>query len=74
MIPAGGASFHHGLTFHGSGPNRSDQARLSVVAHLMPDDAGYSASKQHHPNVHLLGPRPRRGDRFDNAFFPRLGG
>ena len=74
VIPAGGASFHHGLTFHGSGPNRSDRPRLSVVAHLMPEDAGYSASDQHHPNVQLLGPRPMKGDRFDNAFFPRLGG
>ena len=72
VIPAGGASFHHGLTFHGSGPNRTDAARLSVVAHLFPDGAAYSASRQHHPGVPLLGPRPTRGQRFDNEHFPLL--
>lgn len=73
VIQAGGASFHHGLTFHGSGPNLSDAPRLSVVAHLMPDGTGYSGVACH-PSLQLLGPRPRRGQRFDNAHFPLLGG
>ena len=74
IIPSGAASFHHGLTFHGSGPNQTDRPRLSVVAHVMPDGTAYSASGQYHDNIKLLGPRPKKGDRFDNAYFPLLEG
>ena len=31
ILEAGQASFHHALTFHGSGPNLTDEPRLSVV-------------------------------------------
>ncbi|MEM8783957.1 MAG: phytanoyl-CoA dioxygenase family protein [Planctomycetota bacterium] len=72
IIPAGGASFHHGLTFHGSGPNHSNEPRLSIVAHVMPDGTAYSGDPQYHANVHLLGPRPHVGQKFDNAFFPLM--
>lgn len=74
LIASGGASFHHSLTFHGSGANQTDQARLSVVAHVMPDGTGYSAAEQWHGNVSLLGPRPRKGQRFEGAYFPVLDG
>jgi hypothetical protein len=48
-LPAGGASFHHRLTVHGSGPNLGETPRLSVAIHLRTDravavhDAGYTA-------------------------------
>lgn len=70
ILKAGQASFHHALTFHGSGPNFSDAARLSIVAHFMPKDAAYRAGVQWHPNIRLLGPRPQQGQRFENAYFP----
>ncbi|MEM8738487.1 MAG: phytanoyl-CoA dioxygenase family protein [Planctomycetota bacterium] len=73
ILPAGCASFHHGLCFHGSGPNTDDKPRLSVVAHLMPDGTAFSGSRQHHHNVALLGPRPVVGQRFEGVFFPRVG-
>ena len=44
VLKAGQASFHHALTYHGSGPNLSDQPRLSVVSHVMPDGSGYDPS------------------------------
>lgn len=72
IIPSGGASFHNALTFHGSGPNHTDQPRLSIVAHVMPDGTGYSGSRQHHDNVNYLGPRPHKGQKFDNEYFPLL--
>ncbi|WJH34267.1 phytanoyl-CoA dioxygenase family protein [Paenibacillus aurantius] len=70
LLKAGQASFHHALTFHGSGPNRTNEPRLSVVAHLMPGGTGYRPRVQHHDNVRLLGPRPYAGQPFDNAYFP----
>ncbi len=33
-MPAGHLSFHHCKTFHGSPPNRSDRARMSLTSHL----------------------------------------
>ncbi|MCQ6559581.1 phytanoyl-CoA dioxygenase family protein [Paenibacillus mendelii] len=72
ILKAGQASFHHGLTFHGSGANRTNEPRLSVVAHLMPGGTSYSGRIQRHENVRLLGPRPVKGQPFANDYFPVL--
>ncbi|WP_309121052.1 phytanoyl-CoA dioxygenase family protein [Paenibacillus sp.] len=72
ILKAGQASFHHALTFHGSGPNRTNEPRLSVVAHLMPGHTSFRAGRQRHDNVLFLGPRPYDGQRFDNEYFPLL--
>ncbi len=34
-VRAGGAAFHHHLTFHGSGPNTADVDRRSVISHFV---------------------------------------
>lgn len=34
IIPKGHMSFHHGRTYHGSGPNRADHPRRAVSVHL----------------------------------------
>ena len=34
ILPPGGASFHHRLTFHGSGPNLSSRPRRAFAVHL----------------------------------------
>jgi len=34
LLPPGGVSFHHNLTYHGSGPNRSPAPRRSFAVHL----------------------------------------
>jgi ectoine hydroxylase-related dioxygenase (phytanoyl-CoA dioxygenase family) len=72
ILKAGQASFHHALTFHGSGPNLTSVPRLSAVAHLMPGGTGYRARVMNHDNVKFLGPRPQEGQKFDNAYFPLL--
>jgi ectoine hydroxylase-related dioxygenase (phytanoyl-CoA dioxygenase family) len=72
ILKAGQASFHHGLTFHGSGPNRTNDPRLSVVAHVMQGGTSYRAGVQRHDNIRLLGPRPVHGQAFANDYFPVL--
>jgi ectoine hydroxylase-related dioxygenase (phytanoyl-CoA dioxygenase family) len=67
VVKAGGASFHHHLTFHGSGPNTASVHRRAVISHLIPADA------QFHPeNVDPVYSRYRRvGDMsLDESFFP----
>jgi Phytanoyl-CoA dioxygenase (PhyH) len=34
LLPPGGVSFHHNLTYHGSGPNRTREPRRSFAIHL----------------------------------------
>ena len=66
-VKAGGASFHHHLTFHGSGPNTADVPRRAVISHLIPAHAEF------HP-VHAdpVYSRYRRvGETtMDESFFP----
>ena len=66
-VKAGGASFHHHLTFHGSGPNTAAVHRRSCISHLIPADAEF-----HPVNVDLTYSRYRRvGDTaLDESFFP----
>ncbi|MDF2649880.1 MAG: phytanoyl-CoA dioxygenase [Paenibacillus sp.] len=71
ILKAGQASFHHSLTFHGSGPNTTPNPRYSVVAHLMPKEATFR-NIQPHGNEAFLGPRPVNGQKFENQFFPLL--
>lgn len=40
-VPAGGGSFHHGWTWHGSGQNLGETPRRSLVLHAMRSDACY---------------------------------
>lgn len=73
ILKAGQASFHHALTFHGSGPNITNEPRMSVVAHLMPKGTAYRPGVQYHANIRLLGPRPYAGQRFDHDdYFPMV--
>jgi ectoine hydroxylase-related dioxygenase (phytanoyl-CoA dioxygenase family) len=72
ILRAGEASFHHALTFHGSGPNTSTDPRLSVVAHLMPGDTVYRAGRQWHQNTVFLGPDAYDGQPFTGPYFPQL--
>jgi ectoine hydroxylase-related dioxygenase (phytanoyl-CoA dioxygenase family) len=72
VMKAGQVSFHHALTFHGSGANQTDAPRLSLVAHLMPGDTGYRAGAQWHPNVVFLGPNAHDGQPFTGDYFPQV--
>ena len=68
VVKPGGGSFHHGLTWHGSAPNRSAAtARMALVSHLIPVEARF-----HESNVDVTYSRyRRRGDlSLDESFFP----
>lgn len=70
ILKAGQASFHHALTFHGSGVNFTNEPRLSIVAHFMPGGTAYRAGVQKHFNVSLLGADAKEGRLYENEFFP----
>lgn len=72
ILKAGQASFHHALTFHGSGPNLSTEPRLSFVVHMMPADCGFTGQGLYHPNADLLGPFVEEGTLFAGPFFPQI--
>jgi hypothetical protein len=71
-LKAGEVSFHHALTFHGSGPNLTPDPRLCVISHMMPGDTHYVAGKPPHPNLAMLGPNYYDGQPFNTPFFPQL--
>jgi ectoine hydroxylase-related dioxygenase (phytanoyl-CoA dioxygenase family) len=68
VVEAGGGSFHHGLTWHGSAPNTSGTvARMALVSHFVPVETRF-----HETNVDVNYSRyRRRGDlSLDESFFP----
>jgi 2-oxoglutarate-dependent dioxygenase len=66
-VKAGGASFHHYNTFHGSGPNTATVHRRAVISHLLPADTEF-----HPVNVDPVYSRYRKvGDMtMDESYFP----
>jgi ectoine hydroxylase-related dioxygenase (phytanoyl-CoA dioxygenase family) len=67
VVRAGGATFHHFNTFHGSGPNTGSVHRRAVISHLVPVGARF-----HPEHVDPVYSRYRRvGDlSLDESFFP----
>ena len=71
-VPAGGVSFHHGMTWHGSGVNLTSQDRRAIVAHCVPNDAQF-----HDSNCGGTGKIYRKfklndSNKLDDSFFPLL--
>ncbi|MBV9918575.1 MAG: phytanoyl-CoA dioxygenase family protein [Solirubrobacterales bacterium] len=69
-VPAGGAAFHDGWTFHGSPPNqREDADRRSIISHMISTQTRWNPE-----HAHPIYSRYRRpGEReLDEAFFPIL--
>jgi phytanoyl-CoA hydroxylase len=67
-VPAGGAAFHDGWTFHGSPANqRADAERRSIVSHMISTQTRWNPA---HP--HPVYSRYRRPGEIelDEAFFP----
>jgi ectoine hydroxylase-related dioxygenase (phytanoyl-CoA dioxygenase family) len=72
-VPKGGGSFHHGGTWHGSGDNRADVPRRSLVLHAMPSDARYNPAKLDQGIGPIYGRYRRLGDdAMDENHFPIL--
>lgn len=69
VVKAGGCTFHHSLTFHGSGPNEATTERRALVSHLVAVETRF-----HPTNTDVTYSRyRRRGDlSLDESFFPVL--
>lgn len=65
-LPAGSCTFHHGLTFHYAGPNRSDATREAFAIIYMPATTRYTGE------THVLtdGLQMEPGQVFTGEIFP----
>ena len=84
VLKAGEATVHHCHTLHGSGPNLSDEPRLSLIIHYMPLGTFYHGridphkpiepgrKGNRHANVPLLGPNAGPGSPFEGEAFPQV--
>lgn len=72
-VNAGGGSFHHGGTWHGSGANSSPNPRRSLVLHAMQSDVEY-VPKHFDQGIGPIYSRYKRlGDnQLDENYFPIL--
>ncbi len=72
-VPAGGGSFHHGWTWHGSGDNRGDLPRRSLVLHAMRSDVEYVPARFDQGIGPIYSRYKRLADnRLDENYFPIL--
>ncbi len=72
-VPAGGGSFHHGWTWHGSGENRSPGPRRSLVLHAMRSDVEYVPERFDQGIGPIYSRYKRLGDnQLDENYFPIL--
>ena len=72
-VPAGGGSFHHGWTWHGSGANDSTHPRRSLVLHAMRSDVEYVPANFARGIGPVYSRYRRLGDnQLDENYFPIL--
>lgn len=69
ILPAGAVSFHHCMTLHGSGPNRSDRPRRSIAVHMMSGSTRLVKGNRH-DNEKIFGGED--GELYRGPRFPRL--
>jgi ectoine hydroxylase-related dioxygenase (phytanoyl-CoA dioxygenase family) len=72
-VKAGGGSFHHGCTWHGSGENQGPNPRRSLVLHAMPKDVQYVPDNFAQGIGPIYSRYKRLGDnQLDENYFPVL--
>ena len=72
-VPAGGGSFHHGWTWHGSGANPGTRPRRSLVVHAMHCDVEYVPGNFAQGIGPIYSRYKRLGDnQLDENYFPIL--
>ena len=72
-VNAGGGSFHHGWTWHGSGANQSSNPRRSLVLHAMRSDVEYVPENFGQGIGPIYSRYKRLGDNsLDENYFPVL--
>ena len=67
-VKAGEAIFHHSLTLHGSGENKSDKPRRAFVINVFADGV---SSDSNDPLLEGV-PAVPKGEKMDGQFFPLL--
>jgi len=67
-LTAGSCTFHHGLTFHFAGPNRTDQMREAFAIIYIPDGTTLSG----HPHVVTHPLNLKVGDKLEGDLFPSV--
>jgi ectoine hydroxylase-related dioxygenase (phytanoyl-CoA dioxygenase family) len=62
----GEVHYHHALTWHGSGPNRSGRPRRAIALHFMTEATRFVASGEHvmKPFVHIADGEVMEGEHF----------
>lgn len=72
-VTAGGGSFHHGWTWHGSGSNQTSLHRRALVVHAAPIQARFDRENLDRGNGLLYGHYcPAGSDAMPDAHFPVL--
>ena len=72
-VNAGGGSFHHGWTWHGSGANLGPNPRRSLVLHAMRSEVDYDPDNFDQGIGPIYSRYKRLGDnRLDENYFPVL--
>jgi len=61
IVPAGGCSFHHSCTIHGSGPNRTTHPRRAVIVAYMRADSYHAEGVDPKPEYLLMRGREHPG-------------
>lgn len=69
ILRAGQTSFHHCMTLHGSGPNRSNRPRRSIAVHMMSGETRLVKGNGH-DNEKIFGGED--GELYRGLRFPRL--
>ena len=73
VVGAGGGSFHHGWTWHGSGANSADTHRRALVVHCASSDARFERSGFGVGNGPIYSKYAHPGDdHMDQRHFPIL--
>ena len=71
-IPAGGAAFHHGYTWHGSGINQSKYHRRAIVSHCVPHNAKFHPTNIGGTAKIYKKYKKKDTDELDSTHFPPL--
>ena len=73
VVPSGGGSFHHGSVWHGSGFNKSQNPRRSIVIHALSSEAEFVKEKLSIGNGPIYGRYIQLADnKMNEDFFPIL--
>jgi len=67
-VKAGEAIFHHPLTLHGSGENKSNQPRRAFVINAFADGVVSDSNEPLLTGVPVV----KKGDKMEGQFFPLL--